>query len=86
MRSLRAMTASPSEIIDQLGGSKTVAERLDRPLTTVASWAARESIPVEVWPSLIDLAKERSVKKVTYESMARAHAEAASRPKRRKAA
>lgn len=81
------MLDAPSQAIDLLGGKHVVSEITKKPLTTVASWAARESIPVGVWPPLIDFAKERGIKKINYESMARAHANAAAKPaKRRKAA
>lgn len=34
-----------SDIIDRLGGASKVAEALDSPLTTVASWGATNFIP-----------------------------------------
>lgn len=67
------MITSPSHAIELLGGSKAVADRLERPPTTVASWASRQSIPVEEWPKLIDLAQERKIEDFTYEGLVHAH-------------
>lgn len=68
------MINSPSHAIDLLGGSKAVSTRIERRLTTVASWRARQSIPVDVWPALIDLAHEKRVEEFTYEALVKAHA------------
>jgi hypothetical protein len=67
---------SPAQAIDLLGGYRLVASALKRPLTTVASWFTRNSIPVEAWPSLIRLAKSRKIGGFTYEALAQAHAKA----------
>lgn len=84
MRYFGAMINSPADAIDILGGKNAVSARIKRPLTTVASWAKRASIPVDVWPSLIEMAGERSVKGITYETLAKAHTRGT--PKRRRAA
>lgn len=84
MRYKARMLSSPAEAIALLGGHKILSGRIQRPLTTVASWATRESIPVEVWSKIIDLAKACGVKGVTYETLARAHAP--TRPSKRKRA
>lgn len=72
------MISSPSDAIEVLGGPKDVSDALKKPLTTVASWGARESIPVEFWPALIKVAAAKGVDGISYESLARAHAQPAS--------
>jgi hypothetical protein len=76
---------TPSGIIELLGGTRPVLDKLNAlrlasagsmPLTTVASWAARESIPIEHWPALIELAREKRIAGVTYESLTLAHVNA----------
>lgn len=73
---------TPSGIIELLGGTRAVLDKLNAlrsvnagpmPLTTVASWAARESIPIDHWPALIELAREKRTPGVTYETLAQAH-------------
>ena len=68
------MINSPSHAIELLGGRKAVAGLIERPLTTVASWETRASIPVDVWPQLIKLANKKHLDGFTYESLALAHA------------
>ena len=82
MRSVRAMIDSPSRAITLLGGTKSVADSIGRPLTTVASWVTRESIPVEIWPDLIALADKRKVGSITYKALTLAHAAQAPAPRR----
>lgn len=74
MRSLVIMIDTPSRALALLGGAKAVADSIKRPVTTVASWAARESIPVDVWPELVALAAQNKVAGITYEAMTLAHA------------
>lgn len=69
------MLTSPSEAIDLLGGAKPVSEQLGRAYPTVASWSARQSIPVEEWESIIAMASGLGVEGITYETLARAHAQ-----------
>ena len=80
-----SMIASPSKAIELLGGSAVVAGCLRKPPTTVASWGARQSIPVEFWPPLIGLAGKKGVAEITYESLVDAHAKAARALPKRKA-
>ena len=68
------MIEAPSTAIDLLGGVRAVSESIERPLTTVASWVSRESIPIEAWPALIKLAARLGVAGVSYETLALAHA------------
>jgi hypothetical protein len=44
------------------------------PMTTVASWSVRGSIPVEYWPQLVDLAKTADID-LTYVRLVAVHAE-----------
>jgi hypothetical protein len=67
------MVTSPSDAIELLGGYKAVATNIHRPATTVASWMTRQSIPVSVWPALVDLAQKKSAKGLTYDALVRAH-------------
>lgn len=69
------MMETPSNAIALLGGVRVVADHISRPYTTVASWAARQSIPSGVWPKLVDFAREKGVEGFTYEALAKAHAE-----------
>ena len=80
------MITSPAKAIDLLGGHRAVAPAIKRPLTTVASWFSRNSIPVEAWSDLIKLAKARKVAGFTYESLAQAHAKAKESAKRQRRA
>lgn len=74
------MITSPSHAIELLGGPKAVADLTNRPFTTVASWASRQSIPVDAWSGLIDLANEKQVEGFTYEALAKAHAKPVAEP------
>jgi len=74
------MITSPSQAIDLLGGGsgpkavRAVADHIGRPFTTVASWATRQSIPVDVWPQLIEMAADKGTEGFTYEALVQAHA------------
>jgi hypothetical protein len=65
----------PAELIDDLGGAAFVAKEIGRPVTTVASWKSRKSIPVDQWSSLIKLARQEKLENVTYEKIALLHAD-----------
>lgn len=62
-----------SEFIDAIGGSTKVAKVRDLPLSTVASWKARNSIPVDEWPALLNLARQCEVEGASYEAMVMMH-------------
>lgn len=79
------MIHSPSHAIELLGGSRSVSAFAGRPITTVASWAARESIPVDAWPKLIDMALTRNVEGLNYETLTHLHANKAPKAPRRAA-
>ncbi len=68
-----AMCKKPSDAIELLGGARAVADVVQRPYTTVASWAKRQSIPPSAWPRLVTLAGKKGVTSVTYEALAKAH-------------
>lgn len=53
---------SHSAIIQELGGIRKVARALHHPRhTTVQGWADRDRIPVDHWPDVLSLAKEKGV-------------------------
>lgn len=60
-----------SEIIDQLGGYRSVADGMPRPLTTVQSWHQRNSIPPNEWPAVVAYADKVGVEGVTVDLLAR---------------
>lgn len=62
------------ELIERLGGSKKVAEDLNRPIGTVAAWRHRKSIPVDEWPAIIRLAVERKLHGVNADRLLVLHA------------
>lgn len=80
------MFTSPAQAIDRLGGYRAVSSAMNRPLTTVASWFARNSIPVEAWPDLIRLAEGQGLQGFSYEALVSAHAKPKPAPKKRRAA
>ena len=59
-----------AEIINALDGSTTVSALLNVPMTTIASWKARNSIPAQHWTAIIRLMQARG-KKVTLEQLAK---------------
>ena len=83
---MQRMITSPAHAIELLGGSRAVAGRISRPLTTVSSWASRQSIPVDVWALLIEFAREKAVDGFDYETLTRAHAGAVTKLPRSKRA
>lgn len=72
MRSLSPMQ-SVSDFIEALGGASKVAKERNRPPSTVASWKDRSSIPVDEWPGLLDLARQRGIEDATYETLVMMH-------------
>lgn len=62
-----------SDIIAKLDGASAVAKLLQLPATTVASWKSRESIPVDRWSEIVEIARERGLDGVTYEQLVRMH-------------
>lgn len=79
------MITSPAHAIELLGGPTAVSRRINRPFTTVASWATRQSIPIDVWGELVEVAAEARIKGFSYEAIAKAHALSPA-PKRKRAA
>jgi hypothetical protein len=63
-----------ADIVEAFGGPTALASALNRPMTTVASWAVRGSIPVEYWPELVDLAKTADID-LTYVKLVAVHAD-----------
>lgn len=70
------MITTPSAAIDALGGPGVVATTTKRKYTTVSSWHARESIPIDAWPELIAMAAGGGVEGITYQTLAEAHTKA----------
>ncbi len=70
------MINSPAHAIDLVGGSKVVADRFGKKLTTVASWSTRQSIPIDWWEGLIDLARELGLAGFDHAALVRAHVSA----------
>jgi len=51
-----------SEIIQTLGGIRKVARALNHPRhTTVQGWADRGRIPVDHWPEVLNLARQKGI-------------------------
>lgn len=75
------MIGSPSGAIKLLGGHKAVSNETGRKLTTVASWCAREAIPIEAWDELIAMAADKGIDGFSYEALVRAHAKHGRRKK-----
>lgn len=65
---------SPADVIRRLGGASSVASALGiaNP-STVAKWAARQSIPARYWLALLDLAAKRGERGITADVLASAH-------------
>ena len=68
------MITTPSSAIDLLGGPGVIASATNRKYTTVSSWHARQSIPVDAWPELIAMAEGKGVAGITYQTLAEVHA------------
>ena len=60
------------DIIERLGGPSALALHLGKPITTVASWKDRKSIPVEYWPAMVVTASKRGIK-LDYERLVNLH-------------
>ena len=70
------MITTPASAIDLLGGPGVIASATKRKYTTVSSWHARQSIPVDAWPELIAMAEGKGVEGITYQTLAEVHAKA----------
>ena len=66
------MTKNIPDIIERLGGPSALAHHLGKPITTVASWKDRRSIPVEYWPALLIAAGKNGIK-LDYERLVNLH-------------
>lgn len=75
------MMKTVPEVMDALGTLTNTAENLGLPITTVASWKARHSIPVEHWRALVGYAQKSGVPGLNYETLVAIHS-----PVRRKIA
>jgi hypothetical protein len=77
------MFTTPTQVIEKLGGPAEVASLLKRPYSTVFSWQHRKVIPPSAWADLVEVAREKRVKGLTFEALAALPKQPA---KRRKAA
>lgn len=62
------------DIIDALGGGKSVAEKLGVPVGTVGAWKHRLSVPPEHWLALTKIDPASGHDRVTLDDLALAHA------------
>ena len=66
------------EVVEKLGGATFIAKQMNKPaMTTVASWKIRGVIPVQYWPGLIKIARQRGLDWLTYERLVELHTERA---------
>lgn len=63
---------SVEAIIDELGGTQAVADKLGKEPSLVSNWRARGRIPSDWWPFLIEFAKEKRITGVTFDRLAKA--------------
>lgn len=59
-----------SDIIDSLGGNAEVARVLGEDARTVWRWRSR-GIPARYWHRVVEIARDREVPGVTYDTVAR---------------
>ena len=62
-----------AEILEALGGERRVADSLGVPAGTVSSWKSRGAIPARAWTNLVEYARKRRIKGVTFETLASIH-------------
>lgn len=60
-----------TEVISRLGGPAAVALILNAKVDTVRKMAERDSVPTEHWQALIDVARDKRVRGVTYAGLAK---------------
>jgi hypothetical protein len=65
---------SAGAIIDELGGTTLVSKELGTETSVVANWRARGSIPSSWWSPIVELAKRRKAKGITFERLAEVQA------------
>lgn len=58
------------KIIDELGGTATLAANLGLPLGTVSAWKSRGSIPSERWMAVVSQASAAGKGSITLEVLA----------------
>ena len=67
-----AKSLTPSSVIDLLGGTSAVADDLSLADSTVSCWRER-GIPAHRWPALVAAARQKRVKEITFEALARTY-------------
>ncbi len=58
-----------SDIVDDLGGAAPFAALLGIPESHARTIKARDSIPPEHWPRVVEAARERGIDGVTFEAL-----------------
>ncbi len=61
------------EVIDKIGVSALAQALGHKNASTVSSWKARKSIPVEHWPRVVDAAKKADIGGLTYDALVALH-------------
>jgi hypothetical protein len=63
---------TPDAVIDELGGTSTLAALLQVDDSTVSTWR-RRGIPPGRWAEVVKVAKRRRCAKITFEALAALH-------------
>ena len=58
------------ELIERFGGAAKMAPEIGQSAATIRQWAARESIPGRYWQEIVDAARQRNVRGVTFAALA----------------
>jgi hypothetical protein len=59
------------------GKTSAFAKALGLKLSAASEMRRRRSIPVKYWPRLVEIARERSIAEITYDTLVSIHAERA---------
>jgi hypothetical protein len=57
------------DLIEAFGGTTVLAKLLETPVGTIGAWKHRKSIPPEMFPRIVTLAKTKRLKGVSFESL-----------------
>lgn len=57
------------DLIEAFGGTTEMAKLLKAPVGTVGAWKHRKSIPPDLFPEIVKLAKARKISGVSLESL-----------------
>lgn len=67
------------DVFTQFKGTSAFAGALGLNLSTASEMRRRSSIPVRYWPKLVDAARERGIRGVSYDVLVAMHAPAQAR-------